>query len=282
MNTELIEVLDSVTGDINKNDSLIMQADNLAAQHEKFHKHFIVGGRAVLYELIGKIYALAERLDTAADREGQLELMKTVLAQKHGIRTQENTSDTTVLVRYITKADRKTAHVYSRSIESARQNGIPSGNFVGFVEKAGGIERIRSNAAVSSGAAEASMLAESLEEKIKIARDYLQARTELPLASFRLPKGNIQEIRQEGLTHFICHERNGRQYVLAQLNIDNVQESSMVKDFAKELCSDMKEAKKQVSRFYEKAMRKRKQRTVKEIMRRRPEIGARLRRSLLA
>lgn len=261
--------------------TLLAQADDLAQEHENFHEHYIVGGRARLYGLLGKIYGLAEQLDASFDRNDQLELMKTVLAQKYGIRTQENTSDLTVLVRYITKADRKTAHVYSRAIESARQQGIASGNFVSYIEQAGGVERIRSNTAVSSEVTGGAISEDVLEDMLEITQNYLRARSELPLASFKLPKDKIQGIRREGLTYFICHERYGRQYVLAELKVEKEQETAMVRDFAKELCAKIEVAKRQVSKFYEKAMRKRKQRTIKELMKQRPVLAAKLRNNII-
>lgn len=255
--------------------TLMGQADNLALEHENFHDHYIIGGRTALYELLGKIYALAEQLDQAVDKEDQIALLKTTLAHKHGIRTQENTSDTTVLVRYITKADRKTAHVYSRAIESARQNGIANGNFVSYVEQAGGVERIRSNAvAATEGEEKGEISEDELEDMLDLTRDYLRARSELPLASFKSPKDVHKEVENSSLTHFICHERNGRQYVLAQRSISKEQEAAIVKDFAKELCVDIKSAKRDIGRFYAKAMAKRKKRTIKEIAKRRPEIAA--------
>jgi len=283
MRDELTVVNMAFAGNLINTKTLIGQADDLALEHENFHDHYIVGGRAALYELLGKIYGLAEQLDKCIDREEQLELLRTVLAQKHGIRTQENTSDTTVLVRYITKADRKTAHVYSRAIETARQNGISSNNFVSYVEQAGGVECIRSNAAAApKGELKDVVNEDEVEDMLDLTRDYLRARSELPLASFKSPKGLAVDGEKGALTHFICHERNGRQYVLAQRSISKEQETAMVRDFAKELCADRKTAKKRIRKFYAKAMAKRKQRTVKEIMRRRPEIGARLRRSVLA
>lgn len=255
--------------------TFIGQADDLALEHENFHDHYIVGGRAALYELLGKIYSLAEQLNQCVDRKEQLELFRTVLAQKHGIRTQENTSDTTVLVRYITKADRKTAHVYSRAIETARQNGIASNDFVSYVEQAGGVERIRSNAATSpEGELKDGVSEDEMEEMLGLTRDYLSARSELPLGSFKSPKSLHVDGEKGALTHFICHERNGRQNVLARLNISKEQETAIIKDFAKELCLDKKAAKKNISKFHAKAMVKRKQRTIKEIAKQRPEIAA--------
>lgn len=257
--------------------TLIGQADDLAVEHENFHDHYIVGGRAALYELLGKIYGLAEQLEHCVDRDEQLELLRTVLAQKHGIRTQENTSNTTVLVRYITKADRKTAHVYSRAIETARQNGIASNNFVSYVEQAGGVERIRSNtAATPEGEMKEGVSEDEVEDMLELTRDYLRARSELPLGSFKSPKGLHVDGEKGALTHFICHERNGRQYVLAQRSISKEQETVIVKEFAKELCADRGTAKKRISKFYAKAMAKRKQRTIKEIVKKRPQLGEKL------
>ena len=260
--------------------TLIGRADDLAVEHENFHDHYIIGGRAALYELLGKIYGLAEQLDQCVDREEQLKLLRTVLAQKHGIRTQENTSDITVLVRYITKADRKTAHVYSRAIEAARKNDIASNNFVNYVEQAGGVERIRSNTATApEGELKEGASEDELKDMLELTRKYLRARSELPLGSFKSPKDSYVNWEKRALTHFICHERNGRQYVLAQRSISKEQETVMVKDFAKDLCADWKAAKKRINKFYAKAMAKRKQRTLKEIAKQRPELAKALMRN---
>lgn len=274
MKEELTIVNSEINGDLQITKTLIGQADDLAIEHESFHDHYIIGGRTALYELLGKIYSLAEQLDCCVDRDEQLELLRTVLAQKYGIRTQENTSDTTVLVRYITKADRKTAHVYSRAIETARQNGIASNNFVSYVEQAGGVERIRSNGAVApEDDIKGEVSEDELEDMLELTRAYLSARSELPLGSFRSPKGERLNGEKGALTHFICHERNGRQYVLAQRRVSKVQETAIIKEFAKELCADKKTAKKDIGKFYKKAMAKRKQRTMKEIFKKRPEIA---------
>ena len=260
--------------------TMIDYADKLACEHENFHERYIIGGRTALYELLSKIYALAEQLDSCIDRDEQLELLRTVLAKKHGIRTQENTSDMTVLVRYITKADRKTAHVYSRAIETARQNGIASNNFVSYVEQAGGVERIRSNNAEAiKSYPTGSSAEEEMEDMLELTRSYLRARSELPLGSFKSPKGERTDHGQGALTHYICHERNGRHYVLARLSISKERETAIVKDFAKELCSNIEIAKKDIGKFYAKAMAKRKYRTLREIAKKRPELARALMRN---
>ncbi len=181
-------------------------------------------------------------------------------------------------MRYITRADRKTAHVYSRAIEAARANAIPSSDFVDYVEREGGVERIRSNTAESSGSSVANEdLVDEMEEALELTRDYLRARSELPIASFRLSGEPLFAQADGELKHYICHERNGRQYVLAQLPVDSEHETALVKSFAKVLCKNLSAAKLDIGRFHAKAMAKRKERTIKEIVKRRPEIGGRLR-----
>lgn len=274
MKKELMNIDTEVICSLQITKTLIGQADDLAIEHENFHDHYIIGGRVALYGLLGKIYGLVEQLDKSADKEDQIALLRTTLANKYGIRTQENTSDTTVLVRYITKADRKTAHVYSRAIESARQNGIAINNFVSYVEQVGGVERIRSNAAIApENELEKEITKDEIEDILNLTRDYLRARSELPLGSFKLPKNMCGNDKHDGLTHYICHERNGREYVLARLNISEEQETLMLRNFAKELCADRKVAKRDIAKFYAKAMVKRKKRTMKEIVKKRPGIA---------
>lgn len=257
--------------------TFIGQADDLAIEHENFHDHYIVGGRSALYELLGKIYSLAEQLDHCVDRDAQLELLRIALAQKHGIRTQENTSDTTVLVRYITKADRKTAHVYSRAIETARLNKIDSSKFTEYVEQAGGVERIRSdNATPAVTYQEVEAIENERDMRLELARKYLKARSELPIASFKLGKRYSRVSKTGGFTQFVCHERGGRFYVLTEQSIDKEQELKLVERVAKESCVDLKRASKNINAFYAKAMLKRKRRTIREISKQRPELGLRL------
>ena len=257
--------------------TLIAQADDLAMEHERFHTNYVIAGRMALYALLGKIYELVLKVESSVDCEFFVDQMRNSLKSKHSIRTQENSSTAAIVVRYVTRADRKTAHVYARAIESARQNGIASSNFVSYVEQAGGVERIRSNAVVTPESEFTEKLSEDeLEDMLELTRDYLRARSELPLGSFKSPKIAHSNIEQSAFNHFICHERNGRQYVLARFNVSKKRENELVEDFAKELCEDTNAAKKNIGKFYKKAMAKRKKRTMKEISKQRPELGIKL------
>ena len=271
---DLIEWADDSKGSLVLTKSLISHADDLAREHEEFNDRYIISGRKALYELLGKIYALAEQLDGRIDKEDQVITLRKVLSEKYGIRTQENTSDTTVLVRYITQADRKTAHVYSRAIETARLNNVDSSKFARYVEQAGGVERIRAdNATPEITYQEVEAIENDREFRLELARKYLTARTELPLTSFSLGKRYKETQRASTFKQFIGYERNGRYYVLAQQDVDDVQELKLVEQIAKGFDSNFKHAEKNINAFYSKAMLKRKQRTIKGIYKMRPELG---------
>lgn len=255
--------------------TLIGQADDLAREHEEFNDRYIISGRKALYELLGKIYALAEKLDDCNDRGDQVAILRKVLSEKYGIRTQENTSDTTILVRYITQADRKTAHVYSRAIETARMNKVDSPNFAGYIEGAGGLERIRAdNACPAITYKEVEAIEADRELRLELARKYLTARTELPLASFRLGRRYLGLSKSNAFKQFICYERGGRYYVLEEQQIDKTQELKMISELSKKFSDDIATITKNVNIFHAKAMLKRKKRTIKEISKKCPEIAA--------
>ena len=276
MNTELIEQKKQFEADL-VDINLIRRADDLAREHEEFNQKYIVSGRNALYELLGKIYTLSEQLDNSFNKTEQISLLRIILAKKYGIRTQENTSDTTVLVRYITKADRKTAHVYSRAIEAARAKAILSVDFAEYIEQADGVERIRADSIVPKmSQEELDVIENNRVMRLELARKYLKARTELPIASFRLGKRYSRAPKTGGITQFVCYERGGRFYVLTEQSFDKDQEFKLVERVADESCIDLKRATKNINAFYTKAMLKRKRRTIREISRKRPDLGLRL------
>lgn len=87
--------------------TLIGQANLLASEHETFNEKYIVGGRRVLYELLAKMLELVNSFEQAVDKDELLGKIRSELQDKYGINTATNTSTTALLVRYITRADRK-------------------------------------------------------------------------------------------------------------------------------------------------------------------------------
>ena len=268
---QLIEVCNqhvlTQTGNLVITKTLIGRAEDLAAEHEVFNTNFVIGGRKALYSLLGKIAVLVEQFDAAVDKAELIKLMRKNLQEQYGIKTQDNTPDVTVLVRYITRADRKTAHVYARAIETAIANQIAPAQFAGYLEQVGGLERVRAEGADSVGS--------DLGKRVEIARMYLNARKAFPLTSFKLnPKGNTQLEGTSELNVLICSESAGRQYVLVKLPINSALEKKVLEGLVQQLPNDLNDMSKQVSKFHQKAKKKQSQINFKEILKKRPFLAA--------
>jgi len=266
MNLEVIEKNSLVV-----TNSLIKDAEGLADEHESFHTNYVITGRKTLYDLLAKILALVEKFDTAIDKEHLLDIVRTKLHDQYGIRTQQNTSDTTLLVRFITRSDRKTAHVYSRAIETARANQISPDQFSNYLEQAGGVERIR---AISVDGIVEKDATSHKAKKLELMRKYLIARREFPLTTFKVnsTKGFGFNVGNNfNLT--LCSQKDGRFYALTNVPLDTELEKKIMDLLVNNLTADDTNLEKNVERFYGKAMQKREQNSMKQLIRHRPEVA---------
>jgi len=231
--------------------TLIGQADEIAAAHEHFTTHYVVGGRMALYSLLGEMLALINDFESAIDREDLLVNIKRRLRTEFGIKTQKNSSDIAVLIRYMTRADRKTAHVYTRVIEAAKANNIAPEQLPSFIEGAGGVERIRA----LSASLDSSDACVSSEEKIALAEEYLSCRAELPLASFEATEYLDQfGSNSAAYEYFVCtRKRDGRYHIMSRLPATAEFERIAIKQLADMVCADMERARTGVMTMRQRA-----------------------------
>lgn len=269
MNAELIEV-EAKTKSVIITKTLIGQADDLAEEHEQFNIQYIVSGRIALYDLLRRIYELAERLDVSLDKNDQVSLMRKVLAEKYQIRTQENTPELTVLVRYITRADRKTAHVYARAIEAARFNQIPPLKLPGYLEEQGGLDRVRTFSIDGPGFTSDS----DSEERADLTRRYLAARKQYPVSSFKFSKTQLAQLGGPSeLSVLLCSESRGRYSVLGRVPLDAKLEKKIIDVISRRLPTNLSQARKNVENFYRRAMKKREVNMIREMIRQKPKVA---------
>jgi uncharacterized protein (DUF2164 family) len=231
--------------------SLIAQADEVASAHEQFNLQYVVGGRAALYQLLGRMLSLVQQFESAPDRKELISKIRRQLRSEHGIKTQANSSDTTVLVRYMTRTDRKTAHVYARAIESAKANSISCDQLPSYIEKAGGLEQIRLDGSMS----DASENNRDQAERVELAEEYLRCRAEVPIQSFdanrlfdNLDKGGAL------YSYFVCARKgDGKYYILSRIPASRDFERLVVRNFSELIGEDLAEAKEVVSGLRAKA-----------------------------
>jgi len=263
MNTALIEENKEEKSQLVITKSLVCQADDLAEEHEQFNTSYIVGGRLALYELLGKMFDLYKVLEASPDKKVLLGEMKHRLVHDHRIRVQANSSDAGILVRYITRAERKTAHIYARVIEQALINQIPSEHFVDYIEQCGGIEQMR-----LSGVDQAKVVEneQTLKDNQELAWKYCKAREELPFASFPL-KNVFDYLGKEKVwfEYYVCAKRGDKRYVVANIPADKAFEERAITLIGNDLATTSPDIGEKVEELYEKAKQVHKERIIKEM-----------------
>lgn len=232
------------------NKSLISQAEELATEHDLFNDKYIITGRRKLYELLSKIMGLAEQFEASLDRDDLFFNLRYKLKEAN-IKVQENTSNVALLVKYITRADRKTAHVYTRAIETAMACHYKAVELPQAIASAGGLEKLRL-AAVDDEKVTAKQKLE--DESLELTRTYLQSRGHFPFARFAAPKQfeNIYNNNCE-FEYVVCTISNGQYNVVCKLPAEVELENYVLKRLSVNLCQDMDLARESISKMRIKA-----------------------------
>lgn len=123
--------------------SLIAEADEVAKEHEIYHEQYVVTASEMLHKLLASIHQVCLDVEASGEAASVVKEMRTKLKSDYGIKTQANSRTSSIVVRYIVRSNRKTAHVYGRVIEVAMANGITPEQLPEFIQDRGGIEEIR-------------------------------------------------------------------------------------------------------------------------------------------
>lgn len=123
--------------------SLIAEADEVAKEHEVYHERYVVTASEMLHKLLASIHQVCLDVEASGEAARVVKEMRTKLKSDYGIKTQANSRTSSIVVRYIVRSNRKTAHVYGRVIEVAIANGITPEQLPEFIREKGGIEEIR-------------------------------------------------------------------------------------------------------------------------------------------
>lgn len=123
--------------------SLIAEADEVAKQHEIYHEEYVCKANEKLYELLSNMLAVCLDVKASGESDRVVKEMRDKLRIDYGIKTQANSRMPSIVVRYIVRSSRKTAHVYGRVVEVAMANNITPEQLPDFIREKGGIEEIR-------------------------------------------------------------------------------------------------------------------------------------------
>ena len=123
--------------------SLIAEADEVAKEHESYHEQYVVSANEVLYKLLANMLQVCLDVEASGETARVVKEMRGKLKSDYGIKTQANSRASSIVVRYIVRSSRRTAHVYGRVIEVAMANNITADQLPDFIRDRGGIEEIR-------------------------------------------------------------------------------------------------------------------------------------------
>ena len=203
--------------------------DALAKQHDGYITKYVKNADADLYALLKDIHAFAEKVLASDALEDVIKQMREDLRWNHEIKTQANSPALNIIVRYVTRTNRKNACVYARVIRKAMADGITSAELTEYIVKANGIDNIRE--AVSKKAPDI----EDVKTKAGIweyAESFLKAQVAKPMATFKLGyehSAYMADTARGGRFHyFVCEFDQGEYKVVDVLLMDKDLEQQML------------------------------------------------------
>lgn len=148
----------------------IKECDLLAEKHSNYEEEFIVRGNKALYDLLQGIYAVALRINKSDFRFETISMLRSALSERN-IKTQLNTPDLTILIKYIVGANRKNAANYSRVLRVALEDKVPADALSDYVSRRGGMSQIQTTEGKASSK---QSLRDSNKEKLALLKEFLK------------------------------------------------------------------------------------------------------------
>ena len=123
--------------------SVIATADELARQHVTYTEQFVTRANEELYNLLSGMMSLCVEIQGNKLRDQIIKQMRKTLRDTYQVKTQANSNTSSIVVRYVVRTGRKTAHVYGRVIQTAIDDGITAEQLPSYIRDKGGIDAIR-------------------------------------------------------------------------------------------------------------------------------------------
>jgi hypothetical protein len=172
--------------------AFMTQGECLAIKHENYVAQYVTKANEELYLLLGEILSFAEGILATKNVKPIIKEMRSALTYKHKIKTQKNSTDLNIIVRFITRTSRKNALIYSQVLAKAISLNIKSEELAEYIKSNGGINKVRENANAAITADQANKLANL---QTYYANKLLDARaTSSPYATFEIDKARTSEL----------------------------------------------------------------------------------------
>ena len=227
--------------------AVIAHADSLAERHALYVSDFVTRANTELYAILAEIHKLYEQVEGSKQRDKLVKKMREHLKSNHNIKTQANTKTTALITKYVTKASRKTAHVYSRVLEVAIANGIGSAGLVDYIVAKGGIDKVRMAVNSAEAVAQAKATEKNYQRQLRSQLKHRQGigSVDLSAITHTLPHATDVEFH-----HVLCrfNHASNRTEIVAVLYPSSALETQAMNEY---LCMLNLAAASDTNTFYE-------------------------------
>jgi hypothetical protein len=250
--------------DIEKKDKEVEMAleecNQLSQQVYDYHEEYIVRGHQALYRLLADIYAFALKVQLSEYRSHIHVAMVSALRERK-IKVQENTSEMTVLVKYIVGPDRRKAANFARVLEIALKENLSAKDLPSYIERRGGIAQIQVTEQ-ESHAKEQGLLLQ--DERIAILREMLinkewesnsSLKYDLHVHSHALD--DMDEMRSDFVFFMTRFDHSKKTYrVLHAHKFGEKFENQLIRRMSREVKADVSSLKSSLARYRQKLVDK--------------------------
>ncbi len=184
---------------------IVDKAELLSLRHSSYVDKFVTLANDELYAILAAIMALYEQVNDSQDQAKLVKHIRQNLSSVHNIKTQANTKTTALVVKLVTRANRKTSHVYSRVLEVAIASGVKSEGLVEFIKLKGGIDKVRMAVNSAETTQQIKAAEKSLQQQLRgqLAQKPPIGNVDLSAVSHTLPKASDVEFQ-----HLLCRFNN--------------------------------------------------------------------------
>ncbi len=123
--------------------NILSQANKINAEHDVYVAQFVTRANEELYALLANMMRVCEEIWVSDCEEYLHKQIRKEMKDKWGIKTQKNTSTTSLVIRYVTRGNRQLVHNYAKVINAAREDGVNSDNLVQYIKLKGSIDAVR-------------------------------------------------------------------------------------------------------------------------------------------
>lgn len=209
-------------------EQVLAEGDFLAQKQSDFNDNYIIKANDALYDLLADIMRFSNQVLGSDSKVEILSKMRSALSKKHGIKTQRNSPDLTIIVKYVVRTSRKTAHVYARVLDMAYRQDVMADELADFIRQNGGIDRIReSNTNLEAVAKKKARN----EQELNFIRALMREKVTTPISEFEIPMEWSSEVHDSrGVSEFfypVCVRELGGFKVVGVVPMD--------KDFENEI-----------------------------------------------